>query len=222
MRYRQRATIVKDAGTPDETRTTVPADVQPKMGFFPVTAQIDVGDIVEVPDPRPGRGVIRYTVGEVEVYSGYGHGDHIETKWGPAAKAPDVTPKVLALGDLHPVIADAAGRLYRDGYFGQAVFEAFKAVESSVRDKTDIDLVGHKLMSQAFGGVAPQYSLTQRSGQLGRDEQEGRALMLMGAMRGIRNLRAHALDGMDQAPALELLVLASQMMRWIDESAMNL
>ena len=41
--------------------------------------------------------------------------------------------------------------------------------------------------------------------------------MLMGASQAVRNLGAHELEGIPQASAIELLGLASQFMRWLDD-----
>lgn len=213
---------MNQAGTPDERRLTVVGEVQPRMGFFPIGTEIDVGDMVEVPDPRPGRGVIRYQVGGVRMYQGFGLGDHIEATWGPPQRAARAASEVLALGSLHAEVVEAGGTLYEDGHYAQAVFEAFKAVEVRVRLISDIDEVGAKLMGRALGGEAPVMSMSKREGRMGRDEQAGRMHILMGSMEAVRNLGAHELEGMDQASAMELLGLASQCMRWLDESAFNL
>jgi uncharacterized protein (TIGR02391 family) len=140
---------------------------------------------------------------------------YIDLPHAPSSGQPTHQP--VAPVDPHPLITEAAGGLYRGGYYAQAVFEAFKAIEVRVRLMTGIDEVGAKLMSQAFGGEQPRYSLTERSKTIGRDEQEGRTLMLMGAMRAVRNLAGHELEGMEQTTAVELLGLASQMMRWLDD-----
>lgn len=217
----QTVTIIKNEGTAEERRLNgVRAEIQPKVGFFDLHADIDAGDVVESHDPRPGRGPMRQTVATVEVYSGgLAHGlEHIEVTWGPPPAPSRSAPKPLALGDLHELVVDAAAALYRDGHYSQAVFEAFKAVERRVRDMTGIQLTGTKLMGAAFQGDNPKYSLTKRAGVVGRDEQEGRALILTGSVKAIRNPGGHEQDTMEQPAALELLALASQMMRWLDDS----
>ncbi len=222
MRYHHHPTVVRQAGTPDERRLTVVGEVQPKKGFFPISTEIDVGDIVEVPDPRPDRDVIRYRVGDVRVYQGYGRGDHLEVTWGPPQRATRPALEALPLGRLHAEVVQAAGGLYEDGHYAQAVFEAFKAVEVRVRSISELDEVGAKLMGRAFGGEPPVVSISDREGRMGRDEQAGRMHILMGSMEAVRNLGAHELEGMEQASAIELLGLASQCMRWLDGSAINL
>lgn len=143
---------------------------------------------------------------------------YIDLPHAPGAGRPKHRP--VAPVDPHPLITEAAGALYRNGHYAQAVFEAFKVIEVRVRDMTGSDEVGAKLMGEAFGGDNPTYSLTQRSRTIGRDEQEGRTLMLMGAMRAVRNLGGHEQEDMEQVTAVELLGLASQMMRWLDDSGM--
>jgi len=175
--------VVKQAGTSEEQRIEVVGEVQPKMGFFPISTEIDAGDVVEVPDPRPGRDVIRYNVGEVRIYQGYGHGDHIEVTWGRPQEPNRPRPRSLVLRNLHSGILGPAGALYEDGHFAQAVFEAVKAVEVRVRDFSEIDEVGGKLMGRAFGGQQPLVSLSHREGRMGRDEQGGRMHILMGQWR---------------------------------------
>src|SRR5260370_7579156 len=46
--------VIHCEGTPDESRLTVEALVQPEAGFFAVDTPIHEGDIVEIPDARGG------------------------------------------------------------------------------------------------------------------------------------------------------------------------
>jgi uncharacterized protein (TIGR02391 family) len=174
-----------------------------------------VGDIPEEPDPRPGVGINRRSVQRVDIYQGTSR-DHLEVTWGEAPKAAAPRPATLAIGDLHKRISQVSGGLYADGHRAQAVFEAFKAVEVRVREISGVDESGTKLINRAFGGAVPTLRLTRRTGKLGDDEHEGRRLMLMGASQAVRNLGAHELEGIDPASAIELLGLASQFMRWLD------
>jgi uncharacterized protein (TIGR02391 family) len=235
--YRHRASIVKRAGNEEETRIETAAEIQPKMGFFPVETDLDAGDTVEAPDPRAGRDVLRYTVAKVDIYSGHGHLDHIEATWGPPPTPQRAPAKRLELANMHSRIAEVAGGLFADEHYAQAVFEAFKAVEVRVRHISGVDEVGAKLIGRAFGGDEPLVSITHRVGKMGNDEQAGRMHILMGAMLAIRNLGAHELEGvapekskidvyiqepMTPESAIELLGLASQAMRWLDDAARTL
>jgi uncharacterized protein (TIGR02391 family) len=213
----RRVTLVKGYGTDAERREAVEASVQPKMGFFGVTTPIEVGDVIEEPGPRAGGGVIRRTVAKVEIYQSHGHMDHIEVTWGDSPKPAPSKVRVLSIGELHHLVVKAGGGLYADGHVAQAVFEAMKAVEVRIRGITGLDESGTKLIGQAFGGMGPKWKLSKRAGRLGEDEHEGRRLMLLGASQAVRNLGAHEIEGIDDASAIELLGLASQFMRWLDD-----
>ncbi len=210
-------TLVKGYGTDAERRQQVQGAVQPRMGFFDVKTPIDVGDVIEEPDPRAGGTVIRRTVARVDIYQGHGHMDHIEVIWGDPPKPIPPKPRVVSIEELHPLVVKAAGNLYADGHVAQAVFEGMKAVEVRIRTIAGIDESGAKLIGQAFGGTSPKHRLSKRRGRLGDDEHEGRRLMLLGASQAVRNLGAHELEGIDGGSAIELLGLASQFMRWLDD-----
>lgn len=211
-------TLVKDFDTDDESRQEVVAAIQPKKGFFDVKTPVMAGDVIEDKDPRTGGGVLRYSVGAVEIYQGHGALDHIEVTWGQPPRRPAPKPKVLTVGGLHPRIGEVAGGLYADGHLAQAAFDAMKAVEVRVREMSGVDEVGQKLMGRVFGGSIPMFRLTRRNDKLGQDEHDGRTLMFMGAMQGIRNLGAHELAGLGEAVTLEHLAMASLLMRWLDEA----
>jgi len=86
---------------------------------------------------------------------------------------------------LHPKIMEVSGPLFKDKHYSQAVFEAFKAVNSYVKQKSRLTrLDGQKLMAQAFNEVQPVVRLNKGSSQSDRDEQEGFKFLYMGAMCG--------------------------------------
>ena len=211
-------TVICRPGEPDEQRISVPANVQTRHGFFSVDVPILAGDIVEEPDPRPGMPPIRRSVKEVEVFPGPPqHMAHIETTWGapPAPQRPK--PRPLEIAGLHSLVQSASSALYGDGHGGQAVFEAFKAIELRIRAMSSLDESGTRLVGKAFGGDAPMFRLSRRAGRAGDDEHDGRRLIITGALTSVRNLGAHETAHEDQQSALELLGLASQIMRWLDE-----
>jgi uncharacterized protein (TIGR02391 family) len=121
---------------------------------------------------------------------------------------------------MHPLIKEVSGRLYRDGYYAQAIFEAFKAVNNRVKEKAGrADLDGKDLMAKAFRKEAPILRLAPLSTQSDMDEQEGFMLLFLGAMVGIRNPKAHEMVSQtDPDRALEYLAFASLLCRRVDES----
>ena len=96
--------------------------------------------------------------------------------------------------DLHPKVKEASEVLFRDLHFASCVLEAYKALESYVKEKSGRDdLSGRSLMSEVFSPKDPILALNALRNESDRDEQEGFMLLFMGAMVGVRNPRAHAI-----------------------------
>jgi uncharacterized protein (TIGR02391 family) len=123
------------------------------------------------------------------------------------------------LDRLHPEIKAVSADLYRDGYQGQAIFEAFKRIEVRVKELTGLDLTGRDLMAQAFRGAAHGLMLNEGRTLSDRNEQEGFKLIFMGASQGIRNPKAHdVVAPIDEDRAFEYLAFASLLMRRLDDA----
>lgn len=111
--------------------------------------------------------------------------------------------------ELHPAITTASAELYRDGYLGQAVMQAFRTVEHRVQMLTGSAESGKKLMGQAFGGDSPALHVTRSTstGSL-RSEREGFRDLFTGAVAALRNVHAHG-EHFDEDPAEAIEMLAS-------------
>jgi len=119
---------------------------------------------------------------------------------------------------FHPRVIQVSESLFKTGNYASAIFEAFKAVDNYVKEKTGISLNGQALMSKVFDENAPIIKLNDLLTQSDRDEQEGFKFLFKGAMIGIRNPKAH--DNVVQTDpyrTLEYLSLASLLMRRIEE-----
>lgn len=126
----------------------------------------------------------------------------------------------IDVASLHPGVLEAAGRLFADNHYGPAVFDAFKAIEVRVREMTSLELTGRELMAQAFDSSNPRIALSAKAGRTWLSEQEGYRFLFMGAMQGIRNIEAHERSELTSRQyALELLALASVLMRRLDHAA---
>jgi uncharacterized protein (TIGR02391 family) len=212
-------TIIHAEGTDEERRVQVQAHIQPETGFFDVDALVYDGDIVVVTDPRGG--LDRRVAGTVKVFNvGPIRMRHTEVSW---AKAPPnrVAPvRRLTLESLHPHIVAASGELFTDGHYASAILEAFKRVELRVRSQSGLPGSGQDLMARAFAGDPPPIDVRVEGGQSGEDEQEGFRFLFMGAIRGIRNPKAHeAVSQLDPQRTLEYLGFASILMRRLDDAA---
>jgi uncharacterized protein (TIGR02391 family) len=212
-------TIVHSEGTEEETRVEVQAHIQPDTGFFNVDAPIYEGDVVLVADPRGG--LDRRLAGSVKVFNvGPSHARHTEVTWAQAPPIRVASVRRLALENLHPEILNASGDLFTDGHYASAILEAFKCVELRVRSQSGLTGSGQDLMARAFAGEAPPIDVRIEDGQSGQDEQEGFRFLFLGAMRGIRNPKAHeAISQFDPQRTLEYLGFASILMRRLDDAS---
>jgi len=128
------------------------------------------------------------------------------------------TASLLDTIQLHPKVVEVSKSLFETGHYTQAIFEAFKAVNNSVKKKAGLSLDGKTLMSKAFKEDAPVIKLNELLTQSDKDEQEGFKFLFMGAMVGIRNPKAH--DNVIQTDpfrTLEYLGFASLLMKRIEE-----
>jgi uncharacterized protein (TIGR02391 family) len=119
---------------------------------------------------------------------------------------------------FHPKIIKASKSLFETGHYSPAIFEAFKAVNNFVKQKTGLSLDGKALMAQVFRQEDPIIKLSELGTQSDHDEQEGFKFLFMGAMVGIRNPKAH--DNVVQTDpfrTLEYLALASLLMKRVEE-----
>lgn len=122
---------------------------------------------------------------------------------------------------LHAEIQKVSRDLYKDGYYAQAILEAFKALNNAVKAKSGLsDRDGQALMSAAFSGTLPPLALNSLQTQSERDEQDGFKFIFMGAMTGIRNPKAHEnVVQRDAYRTLHYLSLASLLMARLDEAS---
>ena len=121
---------------------------------------------------------------------------------------------------LHPKIINASEKLFEDGHFSQAIFEASKVLEkeikskSGIRGKTGVDLVNH-----AFRKENPKIILVKGQEQEQVDEREGFRFLFMGTFLGIKNPKSHSIQYLkDSDKTLEYLAFISLLMKRLDES----
>jgi uncharacterized protein (TIGR02391 family) len=138
----------------------------------------------------------------------------------PSATA--VGPRVdERLTRLHPRIQEASAQLYLDGHQGSAILEAFKAVNNHVKELAGPAAQGKDgkgLMAHVFNANAPVLRLNAGASTSDRDDQEGYALIFMGAMLGVHNPKAYDLmTPIDPDRAFEYLAFASLLMRRLDD-----
>ena len=115
--------------------------------------------------------------------------------------------------NIHPDIASVSIRLFDDGHYSQATFEAFKYIDNQVKTVSRIEDTGFSLMMNAFNENEPKIKLTNLATTSDKDEQKGFRYMFAGTMSGIRNPRGHdnRIDPIDLC--LDHLSVASVLLR---------
>jgi uncharacterized protein (TIGR02391 family) len=137
---------------------------------------------------------------------------------GKRARSPILRDARLAA--LHPEVLTVAEQLFRDEHQAAAVFEAAKAVHNRVKKMTGLSGDGAGLMGNAFKDDHPALVLADLTTPTGKDIQAGYRFLFMGSQQAVRNPAAHEQFGnMDDDEALELLGLASHLMRKLDDAS---
>src|SRR5690242_2586263 len=65
--------------------------------------------------------------------------------------------------NIHPKLPNDVKKLFDNGHFAQATFEAFKFIDKEVQRHSKIKETGYKLMMQAFAEKTPAIQLTKMS-----------------------------------------------------------
>lgn len=131
--------------------------------------------------------------------------------------AVDIHP--FDLRDIHPGIPSVVRKLFDDGHYSHATFEAFKFVDKEIQRHSGIHESGFKLMMKAFGKSSNALHLNSLSNQSERDEQMGFQFVFAGSMLAIRNPRGHEVS-ISESPdqCLDHLSLASLLLRRLERA----
>jgi uncharacterized protein (TIGR02391 family) len=121
--------------------------------------------------------------------------------------------------NIHPDINAVSIKLFDDGHYSQATFEAFKYIDLKVKSLSKVNDSGYKLMMAAFNEANPKIKLTALATSSEIDEQMGYKFMFAGAMSAIRNPRGHEINVDPIGRCLDHLSLASVLLRRLEDIA---
>lgn len=119
--------------------------------------------------------------------------------------------------NIHPEIAGVSLKLFDNGHYSQATFEAFKYLDVQVKELSGINDSGYKLMMAAFAEAAPKIKLTDLVTSSDIDEQIGFKFIFAGVMSAIRNPRGHDITSDPIDRCLDHLSVASVLLRRMEE-----
>jgi uncharacterized protein (TIGR02391 family) len=103
--------------------------------------------------------------------------------------------------------------LFNDMHYAESIFEAFKYLEVSVRNKSGLtDLYGMDLMKKAFGK-----SGILKNNNIPEGEQVAQMELFSGAIGFIKNPKSHNIVTISKDKAIELLYLANYLLRVLSE-----
>ena len=121
--------------------------------------------------------------------------------------------------ELHPEIERAAGELFRNRHYANAVEDACKALNMLVKLRSGRDdLDGTGLMQTVFSPKNPVLKFNELKDDSDRSEQQGMMYLFTGAMMGLRNPRAHRISQDDPERALEYIAFVSLLAKLLDEA----
>lgn len=137
---------------------------------------------------------------------------------GNDADEVETAPHPFDERNIHPEISAISVKLFDDGHYSQATFEAFKYIDLRVKKLSKINDSGYKLMMAAFNEASPKIRLTALATSSEVDEQLGYKFMFAGAMSAIRNPRGHEINADPIGRCLDHLSLASVLLRRLEDA----
>lgn len=120
---------------------------------------------------------------------------------------------------FHHEIVKHCRKLYSDGYYFHAVFEAAKIYHLFVQTKSQSNLQGQDLMHKVWNPDKGTLKVTKCISETDKNVQEGIGFLSAGLMRAIRNPTAHEpahLWPIDKDECLDILSFISFLMKKLD------
>jgi len=157
-------------------------------------------------------------------YDDEGEEQYFPTKMGfrfPEREFRRVVEKYALMPEsyVHPIIVKKCFSLLNSGEFDSAVIQAFKAIETTTREKigAPADMFGERLLKKAFNpddGVLTNHALT-------KSERFAFLNYITGAFSFYRNSSSHRDIELDFVSAFDRIAVASDLLKAIEDAEVN-
>ena len=126
--------------------------------------------------------------------------------------------------NIHPRLPKKVIKLFDDGHFPEATFEAAKYVDNSVKKLAKIsNKTGYDLMMTAFNEDKGTIRINSNTSASDRDEQMGIKFLFAGVASGLRNPRGHETDLVETVDeCLDNLAVISFLLRRLESAGYSL
>lgn len=137
-------------------------------------------------------------------------------------KSPTTVMNNNSLLNMHHKLLLVSEKLFHNGHYSQAVFEASKLLETEIKKKSKIKKIGESLANEVFNEQYPILKINSLKTPEEIDEQKGFRYLYAGTFVGIKNPRSHSIDkSNDKTLAIEYLSLINLLFKKLENSKLS-
>lgn len=133
----------------------------------------------------------------------------------------EVAPPIPHPEEPHPRVRQASSLLFAQGHLAQGVLEAIKVMRDILRERSQLDLDGEKLVSAALGPNNPRIVVADLETKTGKSRQRGVMMVALGIFAGVRNPVAHDQIVVPPAEARQVMAMIGFVLEALEASSFH-
>jgi uncharacterized protein (TIGR02391 family) len=133
----------------------------------------------------------------------------------------EITPPTPHPEKPHPRVRQASSLLFAQGHLAQGVLEAIKVMRDILRERSQLDLDGEKLVSAALGPNNPRIAVADLETETGKSRQRGVMMVALGIFAGVRNPVAHDQIVVPPAEARQVMAMIGFVLEAVEASSFH-